>query len=539
MILKSVYGGGRGKFFVAFVDYEKAFDSVNRPCLWKILAKLGISTKLIKMFKSMYYKVQSCVRWNNCRSDFFDCPAGTKQGALESPILFSLLMTFVVQYVREHGRHGVQLQNGMDEVFFLIYADDIALLSTSSTGLQTQIDNLAHSSRQVGLRINIEKTKVMVFRRGGFLSRREKWFLNGTRLEVVNSFKYLGYIFTTKLSETVALDSVAIKAKQKTISLLKMMWTLRSRKPNLFFKLFDSQVVPSLLYASELWGLKEQPNVEKAQLFACKRFLSTITGTPNVLIHGETGRYPLRINSTLRAMKYWFKLQKMPEDRLPRQALHMLETAKIPDYMNWLKSIRDCLCRAGFSFVWLNRGVDNESGFLRQLKVRLRDCFMQEWHSKMTDNERYLLYSIHKETFECEKYLTNLEIGKFRVALTRLRLGTSDLRTHMFTVDDKRCPFCTDVLEDEFHFLLECQTYNDLRERYIRRYLTYLGNSSFTFLFNGKGYVKTKHVAMFIHYALKRRRERLEKDIISAAAHTHPTPTHPLSHPHSLQLQCR
>ena len=63
---------------------------------------------------------------------------------------------------------------------------------------------------------------VMVFRRGGFLARREKWFLNGAQLEIVNSFRYLGYTFTTKLLETVALDNVATKAKQKSISLLKI-----------------------------------------------------------------------------------------------------------------------------------------------------------------------------------------------------------------------------------------------------------------------------------------------------------------------------
>ena len=73
-------------------------------------------------------------------------------------------------------------------------------------------------------------------------------------------------------------------------------------------------------------------------------------------------------------------------------------------------------------------------------------------------------------------------------------------------------PFCTDLAEDEYHFLLECQTYSDLRERYIHRYIPYLANRSFTFLFNGKGYIKTKHVAMFIHYALKRRRELLAND---------------------------
>ena len=310
MVTKHVYCGGRGKLYVAFIDYKKAFDSVNRQCLWKVLTKLGVSTKLVKMFKSMYDKVRACVRWNGGRSAFFDCPAGTKQGALESPILFSLLITSVVEFVRDHGKHGVQMQKGHREIFFLIYADDIALLSTTPVGLQTQIDNLAFASKNVGLKINTDKTKVMVFRRGGFLARGEKWFLDRIRLEVVNSYRYLGFTFTTKLSDNVALDNVATKAKQKTVSLFKMMWTLHNRKPDVFFKLFDAQIQPSLLYASELWGFKKQISVERAHLFACKRFLNVSSRSPNNLVYGETGRYPLIVNSTIRALKYWLKLQK-------------------------------------------------------------------------------------------------------------------------------------------------------------------------------------------------------------------------------------
>ena len=510
MITKLVYGGGRGKLYVAFVDYQKAFDTVNRQSLWMVLAKLGISTKLIEMLKAMYDKVQACVRWNGSMSDFFDCPAGTKQGALESPILFSLLITFVVNFVRKHGRHGVQMEKGQREIFFLIYADDIALLSTTPVGLQTQINSLTSASQKVGLRINTEKTKVMVFRRGGFLGRGEKWFLQGTQLEVVNSFKYLGYTFTTKLSENVALDNAATKAKQKIVSLLKMMWALHNRKPGIFFKLFDAQVQPSLLYASELWGLKEQASVERAHLFACKRFLNVHPKTPNNLVYGETGRFPLIVNSTIRAIKYWFRLQKMPEDRLPRQALTMFEGTSIPDKINWLKFVRDCLCKSGFAFVWLNRGVGNEKSFLKKLKVRLKDCFIQNWHSKINESQRFMLYSVHKDSLDCEKYLSTLEIGKFRDAFVRFRLGVSGLRTHQaFGGDDTHCPFCINQVEDEAHFLLECSIYQDLREKYIERYIQYINSRSFIFLIDGRGYIKTKNTAMFIHYALKRRLQRL------------------------------
>ena len=54
---------------------------------------------------------------------------------------------------------------------------------------------------------------VMLFRRGGFLGRGEKWFLNDTELEIANSYKYLGYIFTTKVSAAVALNEASTRAR--------------------------------------------------------------------------------------------------------------------------------------------------------------------------------------------------------------------------------------------------------------------------------------------------------------------------------------
>ena len=515
MITKSVYGRGRGKLYVAFIDYSKAFDSILRPCLWDIMAKTGISTKFINMVKSMYESVKACVRWDGYTSEFFNCPIGTKQGAKESPILFSLYMNSVIDFIRRYGKHGVQLQRGSDDVFLLAYADDVALVSTTPVGLQTQITNLELASKRVGLKVNKAKTKVMVFRRGGFLSRGEKWYLEGAELEVVNSFKYLGYTLTTKLSEAIALDHMATSAKQKTISLLKLSRTIANKTPKFFFKLFDAQVQPTLLYASELWGLKEHPEVEKSHLFACKRFLSLDVKSPNSLVYGETGRFPLVINSTIRAISYWFKLLKMSDHRLPKQALSILEDSNIPNNLNWLRSIELCLSQSGFAFVWYNKGITNVKGFLKKLKLRLQDCFRQELNSKMNDSQRFAFYRSFKYDFQCEKYLSTINIAKFRVALTRLRLGRNDLGVNAFSTDKRLCPFCTDCIEDEKHFLLECDTYTEFRQKYLSYFVRYMNSmgSPFSFLINGKGYVKTKKVAMFIYYAMRQRRQLLDMEI--------------------------
>ena len=77
----------------------------------------------------------------------------------------------------------------------------------------------------------------------------------------------------------------------------------------------------------------------------------------------ETGRYPLIINSTVKVMKYWLRLCKLPIDRIPEQAYLMMSNMDVPDEMNWTKSVEACLHKLGFGYVWKNGGATNESIF--------------------------------------------------------------------------------------------------------------------------------------------------------------------------------
>ena len=109
IIRKAVYGRRGGKLYVAFVDYKKAFDTVDRDKLWETLQKLQTSSKMVNIIKAMYTSVQSCVRWGWQFCEFFECSFGVKQGCLLSPLLLSLLISRVADFVRENGKHGIQL----------------------------------------------------------------------------------------------------------------------------------------------------------------------------------------------------------------------------------------------------------------------------------------------------------------------------------------------------------------------------------------------------------------------------------------------
>ena len=128
------------KLYVAFVDFEKAFDSVSRKLLWPILLKNGIKGKLHGRLKSMYNDVKARVRSGAKLSDVINCTRGVKQGDACSPVLFSLFINELALDIIENGKHGVTFD--VIELFILLFADDIVLLSTTVVGLQRQLNNL-------------------------------------------------------------------------------------------------------------------------------------------------------------------------------------------------------------------------------------------------------------------------------------------------------------------------------------------------------------------------------------------------------------
>ena len=511
-MIKACLGGrGKGKLYVAFIDYKRAFDSVDRNSLWKVLQKIKTSTKMIRVLQGMYSSVQACVRWGQSVSTFFDCPAGLKQGCLLSPLIFSLLISEVGDAVSSHGRDGFQFLPGLKEIFLLLFADDIALISTTPFGLQNQINSLEYASKNFGLTVNLDKTKVMVFRKGGHLSKHEKWYYNGQQIENVNSYKYLGYTLTTKLSEDIALREFVGRAKAKVVQIMKSLWSLGSMQLEVFFKLFDAQVRPSLLYAAEVWGVRRFDCMESAHLFACKKFLGVSIKTPNLMVYGETGRFPLYIYSTLCAIRYWFKLQRMDISRIPKQAYEM-QKKKMFDAnqeSNWALQVKDCFDKFGFSHVWLDGGVAHEKVFLSELRQRMIDCYKQQWSAKLRDSDRFKFYRSFKSLLEPEQYLTNINISKFRSALVRLRLGINELEVNKrYGNVAKPCPFCN-VNESEHHFVYECKGYTTIRTKYLVKYYKYgTVEPSLNFFMQNNEITVNRDVALYIskyYYALRHR----------------------------------
>jgi hypothetical protein len=260
-----------------------------------------------------------------------------------------------------------------------------------------------------------------------------------------------------------------------------------------------------------VWGLCKVSTIESAHLFACKRILSVSDKTPNHMAYGETGRYPLFIESTISAVRYWFRLKTMHLSRFPKQIynsmVNNLGTEDMKSGKNWARCIKDCLNSYGFLNVW-TEGVVSEKAFLVNLKQAMIHRFKDEWRVKIFTSERSATYSLFKHVFETEIYLNDLTIKKFRDPMIRMRLGLNELGTNKRFQSgncNKNCPFCITELEDELHVIFVCPTYNNIRSKYIPSLVSMDINPDICIAFLNPDVEFQRKLAMFIFYALKER----------------------------------
>jgi hypothetical protein len=92
--------------YCAFVDYKKAFDSVDRSALWHKLLQQCIDGKMFKVIHSLYENAKACVRLGCNSSSFFNSNVGVRQGVNLSPVLFSLFLSDLTEFL-SHSYDGL------------------------------------------------------------------------------------------------------------------------------------------------------------------------------------------------------------------------------------------------------------------------------------------------------------------------------------------------------------------------------------------------------------------------------------------------
>ena len=166
--------------YFCFIDYAKAFDCVDHNKLWKILKEMGIPDHLTCLLRNLYAGQEATVRTGYGTTDWFQIGKGVRQGCILSPCLFNLYAEYIMRNAGlDEAQAGIKIAGRNINNFR--YADNITLIAESEE-LKSLLRKVKEVNEKVGLKLNIQKTKIMAS--GPITS----WQIDGETVETVTYF---------------------------------------------------------------------------------------------------------------------------------------------------------------------------------------------------------------------------------------------------------------------------------------------------------------------------------------------------------------
>jgi hypothetical protein len=306
-----------------FIDFKQAFDCVDQEAMWKILARYGVPAKLIAIIKELYRDANLQVVHQSMIGPGFVVNSGVKQGCILSPLLFNIVLDFVMRIVNKKKR-GIQW-DPFNRLSDLDYADDLVVLTHSMQECQEFLDDLVRVAKSVGLTINAKKTKLMRTSQQPTTRRAiQSIKIEEDTIEEVEKFIYLGSVIARDGGTS---EDVRNRIQLANIAFGKLghVWRSQQYSEKLKLKLFDSNVKSVLLSGCETWRVTKRTS---QQLQACvNKCLRKICGIfypdliSNEALHERTRQRPVTDEIGRRKWNWiGHTLRKDPED-LTRQAL--------------------------------------------------------------------------------------------------------------------------------------------------------------------------------------------------------------------------
>ena len=160
----------------------------------------------------------------------------------------------------------------------------------------------------------------------------------------------------------------------------------------------------------------------------CKHLLGVKSTTQNDFVYGELGRMNYYTHRLYNIIKYWLKIINCNDNKYIKYVYKFMlnDIHRNPNIKNWANMVKNTLSNLGFYNVWLAQGVGNINNFLHILKDRLKDCFVQNWHHRLTESSRATLYR-EIAIFQFQPYLEIVNVKKFRTTLSKLRTSSHRL----------------------------------------------------------------------------------------------------------------
>ena len=139
----------------------------------------------------------------------------------------------------------------------------------------------------------------------------------------------------------------------------------------------------------------------------------------------------------------------------------------------WIDNIKNILCSSGYSGIWYSQSFTNAKWLIKSSYQKLKDSFIQNWHSEIERTSNTNIYKLFKTQFKQSIYIKMLSTYYCKLLIRFLtrnhKLPIEVGRWRSIPSNERKCPYCNDV-GDEFHYLLKCSKFDEIRKKFIKNY---------------------------------------------------------------------
>ena len=489
--------------YVAFIDFRKAYDLIDRNLLWDCLRSMGVHGDFLNSIRDMYKQVNIKVCVNGDVSESFQSGIGVKQGDPLSPLLFGLFIDRLEKFLEARLPHvGMEFRNVFirSVIRVLLYADDLVLVAETPTELQHLLDALRDFCAQFCMEVNVKKSEVVIFNKRWCTGYNWQFVYDGFPLEVKDSFIYLGTIYEDVGGTAKAADRSFGKGRSAYFAMLRKCTELGIHNVHLKCHLFDHLVAPIMCYGCEIWGpgamrggkgLDDSGYRKKLETFH-RKFLKLCLGVrssiPDVALMYELDRSPLFARMLKQVMGFWNRIQHRKDDDLVKIALHDnwhmashgLANCWVANLDRFMSTF-DINILTDMSFLfdidevmttiverwWADHAAPNVGCMVRNIPDNERKGFRTltyfKWFAADSSNDRFSTFWYNLNRFSQIQIVARFRLGSHDLEIDKGRRAKPCIRR-----SERKCKLCNlDAREDELH-VMHCPVYFEFRAQFPR-----------------------------------------------------------------------
>ena len=341
-----------------FVDFKKAYDSIDRQTLFDTLEEYSVDRKTKSLIKQTLSDTTSKIKFLGEISEPFEIHTGVRQGDGLSPLLFNIVLDKIIKEWETKVK-GIQLgktRANKTIIKCLAFADDLVILSNNRQEAQEALELLHEISAKTGLQISYEKTQFME-RKKSIQSMHTKYGV----VKRVEKFKYLGEYIQIGGSNKAS----NVERAEKLQKAYKLTWTHYnkrniSRKAKL--RHYNTVVLPEALYASETTtigasGIAEAEKVERKilrKIFGAVHRDGIWMKRPTKELYEDSNKLTDMIKK--RRLSFYGHIYRMNDNRLTKKIFNVINCSI--KKTNWFHEIEDDLMQAGINKEMINNRID-------------------------------------------------------------------------------------------------------------------------------------------------------------------------------------